>query len=294
MRTSHELLTMNSLPSLVVIAGPTASGKSDFAVGYALTHNGEIISADSRQVYKGLDIGTGKIRKDEMKGVKHYMLDVYDIGEEVSVARFARDAAPIIQDILSRGKTPIICGGTGQYIDALIYTTSIPEVKPNKQLRDELEKKSTEELFEILQKKDRERAETIDSHNRVRLIRALEIIESLGKVPTHNTPVLLYPTTMYLLSPTRTILKERITTRLEKRLREGMIDEVRSVMKKGYTSNDMKKFGLEYVTIGKYLEGILTDEEMKKELITKSMQYAKRQETWNKKYQSFAIKIAVM
>ncbi len=284
---------MSNKPHVIVVIGPTASGKSDFAVEYALAHNGEIISADSRQVYRGLTIGTGKITTEEMNGVKHHMLDVYDIDEDVGVARFARDASPILIDILSRNKTPIICGGTGQYIDALMYKTSLPKVPPNKTFREKLEKKTTEELFAIVQKKDPRRASTIDRHNRVRLIRALEIIESIGTVPSQDTPTLLYPTTMYLMSPTRETLRTRITQRLEKRLKEGMIDEVRLLMEKGYTSSSMKKFGLEYVTIGKYLEGILTDEQMKKELIAKSMQYAKRQETWNKKYASFAIKIAV-
>lgn len=284
---------MSNKPHVIVVIGPTASGKSDFAVEYALAHNGEIISADSRQVYKGLTIGTGKITTEEMKGVKHHMLDVYDIDEEASVARFAHDASPILIDIISRNKTPIICGGTGQYIDALMYRTSLPKVPPNKTFREKLEKKTTEELFTIVQKKDPRRASTIDRHNRVRLIRALEIIESLGTVPSQDIPTLLYPTTMYLMSPSRETLRIRITKRLEKRLKEGMVGEVMSVMKKGYTSEMMKKFGLEYVTIGKYLEGILTDEQMKKELIAKSMQYAKRQETWNKKYTSFAIKIAV-
>ncbi len=131
---------------IIIVVGPTASGKSDFTVELALKVNGEIISSDSRQVYKGLDIGTGKITEEEMKGVKHHMISVYDLDEDVSVARFARDAAPILKDIMSRGKTPIICGGTGQYIDALIFDTKIPAVGPNKKLRAELEKLSTEEL----------------------------------------------------------------------------------------------------------------------------------------------------
>ena len=139
---------MNELEKIIVVVGPTASGKSDFAVDLALKNNGEIISADSRQVYKYLDIGTGKITEEEMRGVKHHMLSVYELDEEVSVARFARDTIPILKDILSRGKTPIICGGTGQYIDALIFDTQIPHVGPNKKLREELEKLKTEEGIE--------------------------------------------------------------------------------------------------------------------------------------------------
>lgn len=275
---------MKTSQKVIVVVGSTASGKSDFAVQLAKKCNGEIISADSRQVYKGLDIGTGKIRESEMEGVPHHMLDVYALGEEVSVARFARDATPILENILSRGKTPIICGGTGQYIDALIYDTSLPKVEPNYTLRDELEKKSTDELFTLLQSRDPHRAETIDKYNPSRLVRALEIVESLGTVPPQQKPKFRYPTDIYIMAPSRELLRTRITKRLENRLQHGMIDEVRAIMSEGYTPTSMKRFGLEYVTIGRYLDGTLTENEMKEELITKSMQYAKRQQTWNKKY----------
>lgn len=275
---------MNKKASIIVVAGPTASGKSDFAVDLALRHNGEIISADSRQVYKGLDIGTGKITHDEMKGVPHYMLSVYELDEDVSVARYAHDALPIIEDILARGKTPIICGGTGQYIDALMYNTTLPKVGPNKKLREELENLSTEVLVARLMACDKNRATSIDPHNRVRLIRALEIVDAIGKVPEQDTPKLRYPTTFYIIKSPRESSRARITKRLERRLEIGMVDEVKELMKQGYTSENMKTFGLEYVTIGKYLEGKLTDQEMRMELINKSMQYVKRQETWNKKY----------
>ena len=285
---------MNTSPNIIVVVGPTASGKSDFAIRLAQEHNGEIISADSRQVYKGLDIGTGKITDDEMKGVPHHMLSVYEIGEEVSVARYARDATPILNDILKRGKTPIICGGTGQYIDALIYSTELPKVPPNKKLREELEKKTNEELFEMLEKKDTERASTIDRHNPARLIRALEIVESLGAVPKTTEQTFIYPTTIYLMSPTRDVLRKRITARLEKRLREGMIQEGEEALRTAqaiYGASAitmMRKFGLEYVTMAAYLSGTIQEEVMKEEIITKSMQYVKRQETWNKKYLPFA------
>jgi tRNA dimethylallyltransferase len=189
---------------------------------------------------------------------------------------------------LKRGKTPIICGGTGQYIDVLIYTTQLPAVPPNKKLREELEGLSTETLVARLTARDPSRAAAIDIHNRVRLIRALEVVESLGTVPVQAAPTLRYRTKLYLMNPSRELLRARITKRLEKRLTEGMIEEVESVMEKGYTSDQMKRFGLEYVTIGKYLEGTLSETEMRTELINKSMQYAKRQQTWNKKYAPIA------
>ncbi len=273
---------------VIVIVGPTASGKSDFAVDLAIKNNGEIISADSRQIYKGLDIGTGKITKKEMKGIKHYMLDLCNLEDTFSVAEYKHIAQPILENIIHRGKTPIICGGTGQYIDSLIFNTTIPQVKPNKELREKLEKKTTSELYELLCKKDSRRGKEIDKHNRVRIIRALEIIESLGKVPTQEIPKFIYKTKIYLLSPTRKEIRERVTARLHKRLKIGMIDEVKNLIKKGYKSENMKKFGLEYVAISKFLEGKISEEEMKQEIITKSMQYAKRQDTWNQKYRKIA------
>lgn len=274
---------------IFVVAGPTASGKSDFAVELALAHNGEIISADSRQLYKGLDIGTGKITYDEMKGVRHCMLDVCDIDQEFSVADYKALALPLVNDILARGKTPIICGGTGQYIDALIFTITLPEVPPNKELRQELEQKSTEKLYESLMQKDKVRAQNIDKHNRVRIMRALEIINTLGKVPVQTESTFRFPTKLYLMNPSRQLLRERITSRLEKRLKIGMIEEVQNLLEKGYNDEKtLKRFGIEYFVIGEYLKHKISLPEMKSILINKSMQYAKRQQTWNKKYLSFA------
>lgn len=285
---------MKKLQKVIVVAGPTASGKSDFAVQLALKNNGEIISADSRQIYKGLDIGTGKITKKEMRSVNHHMLDIINLGDSFSVAEYRKRATSILEDILARGKTPIICGGTGQYIDSLIFNTSIPEVAPDKKLREKLEKKTTEALYKLLLSKDSRRAKEIDKHNRVRLIRALEIVESLGKVPRQNKPKLKYDVEMYLMSPTREILRERIIKRLDIRLKSKMIDEVKNLITHlGPSSVDMRKFGLEYVTISKFLEGKLSKERMKEELTNKINQYAKRQVTWNKKYVKMATPVPV-
>ena len=279
---------------VIVVAGPTASGKSDFSVELAIKNNGEIISADSRQVYKGLDIGTGKITQSEMKGVPHHMLDIVNINDEFSVATFKALATPILQDILARNRTPIICGGTGQYIDALIYDTETPNVGPNHELRKVLESKNEDELFADLAEKDPYRADTVDRYNKVRLIRALEIVDELGFVPPLHTPTLLYETEFYLMSPSRELLRTRIEERLKKRLDVGMIEEVKNIHEQGFDSEKMKRFGLEYESIAKYLEGKLTEEEMKQDIITKSMQYVKRQETWNKKYLPIAKLIEVL
>ena len=275
---------MFKLPHVIVVVGPTASGKSDFAVELALKHNGEIISADSRQVYKGLDIGTGKITQEEMKGAPHYMLDVCNPEEDFSVATYKRLALPILEDILARGKTPIICGGTGQYIDALIFTQETPHVGPNKKLRGELEEKSADELYQQLLSQDPRRAQAIDKHNKVRLIRALEIVATLGEVPELDVQQLRYDTDIYLMDITRELLRDRITQRLLKRLINGMKEEVETIVQRGYDERLLKKCGLEYVAIAKYIKGIINEEEMKEEIVTSSMQYAKRQQTWNKKY----------
>ena len=269
---------------VIVVAGPTASGKSDFAVALALQNNGEIISADSRQVYKGLDIGTGKITHQEMKGVVHHMLDVFDVEDEVSVVTYQEMALPIMKDIIARGKIPIVCGGTGQYIDALIYDQALPQVPPNHTLRHVLENKLTEELVEELQKLDPHRLQAIGNHNRVRLIRAIEISRALGTVPQLEVPKLRFPTTMYIMHPTRKILHERITARLHKRFKEGMIEEVQGLIKKGITHKQLERLGLEYKYISLFLRGELTKEEMTTQLEFKTNQYGKRQETWLKKY----------
>ena len=178
-------------PKIIVVLGQTASGKSEFAVKLAKKFNppvgGEIISADSRQVYKGLDIGSGKIIKKEMKGVPHHLLDITSPKRTFTVYQYQKLAKKALKDIIKRGKIPIICGGTGLYIDSIIYGIKFPEVPPNPKLRKKLEKRTTEELFKQLQKLDPRRAQNIDKYNRRRLIRALEIIITTSKpVPTLN------------------------------------------------------------------------------------------------------------
>ena len=163
------------LPKVLVICGQTATGKSDLAVMLAKKINGEVISADSRQVYKGLNIGSGKITKKEMCGIPHYLLDVVHPKQIFSIAEYQTIAQQKIQEIIARGKTPIICGGTGFYIDAITKGIVLPEVAPNTVLRKKLENKTTKELVYILTKLDPARAKTVDIQNNVRLIRAIEI-----------------------------------------------------------------------------------------------------------------------
>ena len=217
------------MKEIIVVAGPTASGKSDFAVNLALQNKGEIVSVDSRQIYRGLDIGTGKITKEEMKGVPHHLLDIYDVGEEVSVSDFVDKALIVIEEIFARGHTPILCGGTGQYIFGIIYENTFPKVEPNKNLREELEKLNTEELVARLLVSDPLRAQNIDTRNRRRLIRAIEIAEVLGHVPELEKLKPRFKTKIYLMNPTREQLRERIEARLTARLAIGMLDEGRKI-----------------------------------------------------------------
>lgn len=269
-------------PKIIVICGPTATGKSDYAVELALEIDGEIISADSRQVYKGLDIGSGKITKKEMRGVPHYLLDVANPKRVFTVSQYKKQGELAIQKILKKGKTPIIVGGTGFYIDVLL-DLDLPEVPPNKTLRKELEKKSTEELFALLKKKDKARAESIDKDNKVRLIRALEIIETLGKVPKQKR-VSKYDVEYVYLDFPDDVLKERIHIRLQKRMKMGMVKEVQDLHAFGVSWKRLEDLGLEYRYLALYLQKKLTRQEMLVELEMAIWHYAKRQRTWFKKY----------
>lgn len=279
---------MNRPKKIIVVAGPTSSGKSDFAVDLALKVNGEVISADSRQIYRGLDIGTGKITEEEMKGVPHHMLDICDINERFSVAQFRDRVLPIIDDIIARGKTPILCGGTGYYIDAVIYENTLPNVPPTPSLEKALKDIPTEELFEQLKTKDSRRAKEIDQHNRVRIIRALEIINAVGKVPEQEKPTFRYDVEFYLLNPSKEVLEERVHKRLLKRFDAGMLQEMESLIAQGYDIGVLASKGIEYKWMAKYLEQEISYDELIEKLRIATWQYAKRQRTWNKKYYSFA------
>lgn len=289
---------------LIVVCGPTATGKSDFAVNLALeiaglNHSegmvgrtsqsevlGEIISADSRQVYRGLDIGSGKITKTEMKGVPHHLLDVADLSETFSVAEYKDLAVQAIKEIVGRGHTPILCGGTGMYIDAVICDTVFPAVLPNADLRKELEKESLEALGEKLRALDPDRYALIDIKNKVRLIRAIEIATALGKVPppAGGSKNEQYDVQWHYLDFPDDVLKERIRARLHKRFDEGMLEEVVKLSKSGIPWERLDALGLEYRYISRYLRQMISREEMMKELEIAIWHYAKRQRTWFKKF----------
>lgn len=270
-------------PKLLIILGPTATGKSNLAVILAKKFNGEVISADSRQVYKGLNLGTGKITKKEMQGVKHYLLDVVLPKKVFTVSEYQKLASKAIEKIIAKGKLPIICGGTGLYIDSVISGASFPEVPPNLKLRKQLEKKTASELFSILQKADVRRAGEIDKNNPRRLIRAIEIVKALGKVPEIKSKESRYDVLKIGLNLTTEKLKKRISIRLFARIRDGMISEAKRLHKQGLSWKRMEDLGLEYRYQAKYLKGEISKEEMIKQLELAIWHYVKRQMTWFKK-----------
>ncbi|HTP57036.1 MAG TPA: tRNA (adenosine(37)-N6)-dimethylallyltransferase MiaA [Candidatus Paceibacterota bacterium] len=268
---------------VIVVAGPTASGKSDLAIRLARRFDGEIISADSRQVYRGMDIGTGKVTMREQRLARHWLLDVASPARQYSVAQWRRAAERAVRDITNRGKLPIICGGTGFWIDSLVYGQSIPDVRPDAELRARLRKMTPGQLFARLQKLDPTRAATIDRHNPVRLIRALEIVLKTGKpVPARTNGSSYEPLYLGVTRPMPE-LKRRIETRLDARLVHGMVAEVKRLHASGVSWNRLESFGLEYRWVARYLQGKLTRIEMRNGLLRDIIAYAKRQLTWWRK-----------
>lgn len=265
---------------IVIIVGPTASGKTDLAVTLAKKCNGEVISADSRQVYRGLDIGTEKTTKKEMSGVPHYCIDIASPKRAMSAAQWARHAQRAVASIQKRGKVPIIAGGTGFYIDALLYPDTFPEVKPNTTLRKQLEKKSVQELFIDVKKRDPARAKNIDRNNKRRLIRALEIAHALGRVPRIKKRVSHFDVVWIGLSPDMQTLEKKLGTRLEKTLKKGLVAETKRLLREGLSKKRLYEIGLEYRIALAYIEQRTTKEQMKREMLSVLMRYAKRQMRW--------------
>lgn len=259
------------MQKVIVILGQTATGKSDLAVKIARKINGEIISADSRQIYKGLDIGTGKISKKEMRDVPHHLLDVASPKYRFSVAEYQKKAISTMVDIILRGKIPIICGGTGFYIDAITKGMILPEVPPNVKLRKSLEKKSVPELFKILKQLDFRRAKNIDTKNKVRLIRAIEIAKALGKVPkiTQRNPVYKF-IKIGLYMPANK-LKKKVEQRVKKMFQNGLLNEIKKLKRMGVSNKRLKELGFEY------------DSPTYEKVVAETMKYAKRQMTWFKR-----------
>ena len=271
---------------LICIVGPTAVGKSDFAVEYALKNNGEIISADSRQVYVGLDIGTGKITREEMRSVPHHLLDVADPKKQFNVEQFKTLAQKAIEDISARGKLPIICGGTGFYIEAVIGNISYPNVPHDQRLRKKLYYKTAEELFKMLSKIDPKFSLSLNNsekNNKQRLVRFIEVGKKLGQIPPVSKSGSIYDVEWIGLTAPTEILKERIQNRLVRRIEHGMVEEAKNLHANGLSWKRMEELGLEYRYLAYYLQEKMLLDKMKGLLEMEIWHYAKRQLVWFKR-----------
>ena len=264
---------------LVAIVGTNASGKSGLGVRLAKKWGGEVISADSRQIYRKMDLGSGKITPEEMDGVPHHLLDVREPGEFFSMADYQALAYAAIGEVLSRGKQPFLVGGTGLYVDAVTEGYVLSDKKPDPELRARLETFETPELYEMLKEKipDTE----IDPKNRHRVMRALEKLEAGDEGHAPRQP--RYEVLKLGVTWPRDILKQRIDERLERRLRQGMVDEVRQMLDEGVPEEFLVKLGLEYKYLTWYLTGKMEYEQMLGELGNAIKRFAKRQMTWFRK-----------
>ncbi len=268
---------------IIALVGPTASGKSDLAVLLAKKFNGEVISADSRQVYRGLNLGTGKITKKEMQGILHYLLDAVSPRRRFTVAQYKILAQKVLKKIFQKNKLPIVCGGSGFYVQALIDNLLFPPVKPNLKLRAVLEKKSSAELFLLLKKIDSRRAKNIDSKNRRRLIRAIEIVKTTGQAVPKIKKENLYRVLILGIKKSPVELKKLIRKRLLKRLKQGMKGEVKNLRRQGLSWKRLDSLGLEYRWIARFLQNKISREEMIERLQKDIEHFAKRQMTWFKR-----------
>ncbi len=299
---------MEKKPKIIVILGQTATGKSNLAVKIAKKVNGlsqfrklagrtsqgevlgEIISADSRQIYKGLDIGSGAITKKEMRNVPHHLLGIVSPKRKFTVAQFKKLADKKITEILKRNKVPIICGGTGFYIDAVVNNIILPEVKPNQKLRKQLVLKSAIALFSMLKKLDPARAKTIDQNNKVRLIRAIEIAKALGKVPPLRVRQDLAQKYEFIkigLYAPDEFLEKNITKRIKKMFTQktsgGLLNELKKLKKSGLSDKRIAELGFEYLYPLLFLQKKISKQEMLEKTILGNIKYSKRQMTWFKR-----------
>ena len=265
----------------VFIVGPTASGKSGFAVALAKMLQGEIISADSMQIYRGLDIGTAKMAKEEMQGVPHHMLDIVDPDASFSVQQFQRKADSIIQDLQKNDRIPIVAGGTGLYIQSLLFDLDFGRTRPDTKYRAALETLSNTALYEQLKTKNPKEAEKIHPNNRRRLIRALEILAAgqMLKRDRFDTARKDRHPVIFGLQIPREILHKRIEMRVDQMIQQGLIDEcLQTLYPLGRQTQAAAAIG--YAETIDYLKGLCTQEEWRRNIIVHTRQYAKRQMTW--------------
>ena len=278
-------------PKVIVICGPTASGKTALSIELAKKINGEIISADSMQIYKDMDIGTAKPDKEEMQGIKHYLLDCISPDVRYSVAEYKQDATNAIEEILQKGKTPIIVGGTGLYVDTLIYGIEYNDIKIDEEYRKELEKIAEEQglqpLYEVALKIDEEAMQKISPNDKKRIMRVLEIYKATGKTKTQQEIEsrkngVKYDYKVFALNMDREVLYNRINLRVDIMIKNGLIEEVKNLKEK-YNKFPTAMQGLGYKEVVEHLEGKATKEEMIEKIKMETRRYAKRQLTWFRK-----------
>ncbi len=277
---------ITQLPKLVVLLGPTASGKSGLGITLAQHFNGEIVSADSRQVYRGLDIGTAKVTPAERALVPHHILDVADPREIYTVAQYQRDAIAAINDILERRHQPFLVGGSPHYIQAVVDNLDIPHIEPQPELRARLEKRPLSELLEQLEELDPHTAATIDRNNPRRIIRALEVCLTSGQPfsQQRNMSEPVYQSLVLGVEWPRDVLYRRIDERVDERMQLGMVQEVQRLLDEGISQQRLEALGLEYRYISRWLTGVFeSEDEMVQGLKYAIHDFTRRQLTWFRK-----------
>ncbi|MEO7022554.1 MAG: tRNA (adenosine(37)-N6)-dimethylallyltransferase MiaA [Ktedonobacteraceae bacterium] len=279
---------MTQLPKLVVVAGPTASGKSSLGITLAQTLRGEIVSADSRQVYRGLDIGAAKVTLVEQALVPHHLLDVVDPSETYTVARFQQEAIAAIDAILARGCQPVLVGGSPHYIQAVVDHLDIPAIPPQPALRAQLEARPLAELLTELAQLDPQSAATIDRHNPRRVIRALEVCLVTGQPFSEQRRMAdpLYDCLQLAINWPRPELYARIDARVDERMGQGMVEEVQRLLASGLSHERLEAFGLEYRSISRLLRGEYASEAAMVERLKFAIHdFTRRQLSWFRKDQ---------
>ncbi len=279
-KNSSPLINLDR--KLVVLLGPTAAGKSRLAVKLARRFQGEIVSADSRQIYQGLDIGTGKITAGEMEGIPHYLLGIVSPKEQFDVVQYQEKAYQAIEAILQRNHLPFLIGGSPFYLDAVIKGWQFPWAKADPDLRKKLVRQPLEKLLKVLADLDPLYFQKAEKTNKRRIIRAIEIASQLGRVPPRES----YPRFQTLILGLQVPfpqLKEQIAQRQEKLFHQGIVEEVANLHRQGLSWKRLEEFGLEYQWVSSYLQGKETEGEMKKKLQRAVEKFAKRQLTWFKK-----------
>ena len=278
-------------PKVIVICGPTASGKTALSIELAKKINGEIISCDSMQIYKDMNIGTAKITREETQGIKHYLIDFVEPDKRYSVADFKKDAESAIEEILSKEKIPIVVGGTGLYVDSLIYGIEYQNIKLDKEYREQLEQIANEKGLDVLYEKAKQIDEIamrkISPNDKKRILRVLEIYKATGKNKTQQEiesrkNEVKYSFKVFTLNMDRDLLYDRINKRVDIMIEKGLIDEVRNIIQK-YNEFPTAMQGLGYKEVVEYLEGKCSKEEMIEKIKMETRRYAKRQLTWFRK-----------